>query len=564
MNAESVSTTQMAKEKTVRSSQTLWLFIRWFLPIVVLILIGSVLIGRFKVDQVTNKIKTPESTQTQLASEYLQTELASVSLHLKSLAQYEPVIRRVIENNGGIDTSPMIDQFSSLLLRNPKYSQVRWIGDDGMERVRVHRIQGNNIHTVSLNELQDKHDRDYVIKTLTLKPGQIFVSALDLNIEHGQIEKPLNPMIRFAMRTVRRGGTSNGMIVLNISAQPMLDSLTRYDADGEMVLLNSEGYWLHSPKAEDEWGFMFHKTDTFGQRYPIAWKRISSSKQGQDETPTGLWTWTTVSATAEDEWDVTPVAWKLVSRISRDKLSEIRLDVWSQISIGAALLLLMFGAGIWRLAVEHEARIVAEESLKRKALRLEDANHRLDMEIEQRKRANEELHRIARHDPLTGLANRRAANERLHTEFLSMKRACTAYAVLMIDIDFFKHVNDQYGHAVGDQVLQRVAQTMQATLRESDFCARFGGEEFLALLPATEFSGAFHVAEKLRQAVESSPDPSAGRITVSIGLALANPDHADDDVAVRDADSQLYKAKEAGRNRVMAADISRDPLEQPV
>jgi diguanylate cyclase (GGDEF)-like protein len=121
----------------------------------------------------------------------------------------------------------------------------------------------------------------------------------------------------------------------------------------------------------------------------------------------------------------------------------------------------------------------------------------------------------------------------------------------MMDIDFFKRINDTHGHAVGDQVLKRVAQTIQATLRESDFPARFGGEEFLALLSVTEMSDAYQVAEKLRQAVESAPDPFAGRITVSIGLAMADPEQADEDVAVRAADDNLYKAKETGRNRVV-------------
>jgi diguanylate cyclase len=119
-----------------------------------------------------------------------------------------------------------------------------------------------------------------------------------------------------------------------------------------------------------------------------------------------------------------------------------------------------------------------------------------------------------------------------------------------MDIDLFKRINDTHGHAVGDQVLQRVATTMRATLRESDFCARFGGEEFLALLPATDMPAAYQVAEKLRQAVQTSPDPIAGRVTVSIGLALPNPEQADEDMAVREADEALYLAKSAGRNQV--------------
>ena len=166
-------------------------------------------------------------------------------------------------------------------------------------------------------------------------------------------------------------------------------------------------------------------------------------------------------------------------------------------------------------------------------------------------RLNEELHKMARSDVMTRLPNRLAANEFLRNEFLRMRRSNMPYTVLMIDIDLFKHVNDTHGHAVGDQVLIGVAQALKTTLRGSDFCARFGGEEFLALLPATETSDAYQVAEKLRHAIEFTPDPVAGRITVSIGLAMANPEQADEDVAVREADNNLYAAKETGRNKVM-------------
>lgn len=165
--------------------------------------------------------------------------------------------------------------------------------------------------------------------------------------------------------------------------------------------------------------------------------------------------------------------------------------------------------------------------------------------------ANVALHRLARHDELTGLSNRLAANERLHIEFTGMRRTHQPYSVLMMDLDLFKRVNDTYGHAVGDRVLRQLARTIEANLRESDFVARFGGEEFLALLPDTPLADAYQVAEKLREAVEAQPDPTAGRLTVSIGVALATPQQANEYLAVRLADDCLYEAKNLGRNRVV-------------
>jgi diguanylate cyclase (GGDEF)-like protein len=154
-------------------------------------------------------------------------------------------------------------------------------------------------------------------------------------------------------------------------------------------------------------------------------------------------------------------------------------------------------------------------------------------------------------DGLTGLANRRAADDRLRGEFLRMKRSAGRYAVLMIDIDHFKQVNDSHGHAAGDEVLRRVASEILRSVRETDFVARFGGEEFLAILPYTDAAGARMLAEKIRVAVAEADMPAAGRVHVSVGVAIAGPADEDEAVAVALADARLYAAKAAGRNRVM-------------
>jgi diguanylate cyclase len=136
-----------------------------------------------------------------------------------------------------------------------------------------------------------------------------------------------------------------------------------------------------------------------------------------------------------------------------------------------------------------------------------------------------------------------------------MKRYNNTYSVLMLDIDHFKNVNDTYGHAIGDEVLQLLAQTIKENLRENDFIGRFGGEEFLVTLPSTNITQAIQVGEKLRAAIEASPHPKAGVFTVSVGVAAASPIQKDEKAVVIEADQQLYVAKNAGRNRVSASSI---------
>ncbi len=233
---------------------------------------------------------------------------------------------------------------------------------------------------------------------------------------------------------------------------------------------------------------------------------------------------------------------------------EIRAALFSIIAVISLVGLALYQRR--RLAFERleEANEAEQLAMEKKILQI---NAELERKVQERtaelQKANEGLRHLSRHDVLTGLANRMAANEQLHSEFLRMKRTGSTYAVLMLDVDHFKRVNDSFGHEAGDHVLKRVAQTLTRCLRETDFVARFGGEEFVVLLPDTDLTAATQVAEKIRRAVEASIDPIAGRITISIGLAVPSPEQHDENIALNLADDRLYAAKHAGRNRVIAA-----------
>lgn len=170
------------------------------------------------------------------------------------------------------------------------------------------------------------------------------------------------------------------------------------------------------------------------------------------------------------------------------------------------------------------------------------------------------LSQAATHDALTGLLNRRAADEFMDQEVLRAQRQGTPMSVLMIDIDFFKKVNDQHGHAGGDHVLQTLARLLKARARATDLVARWGGEEFLVLLPDTPTAGAQEMAEQLRLAVEKAPllwQEASVPITVSIGVATRSGGTFQASALVASADEALYQAKNSGRNRVCAADNAR-------
>ncbi|MBA5608848.1 diguanylate cyclase, partial [Duganella sp. FT3S] len=178
-------------------------------------------------------------------------------------------------------------------------------------------------------------------------------------------------------------------------------------------------------------------------------------------------------------------------------------------------------------------------------------------DIEAQHEREQALTDIAYTDPLTRLANRRAFLQQAGAAFAGARRHQRPLALLMIDLDHFKHVNDTYGHAAGDAVLVRTANCMRDSVRRADFPARLGGEEFVVLLPDTGLDDAFEAAERLRRMIEQAPpaefDGHVITVTASIGVALMQADSKDIASLLHEADLALYRAKETGRNRVALA-----------
>jgi diguanylate cyclase (GGDEF)-like protein len=160
-----------------------------------------------------------------------------------------------------------------------------------------------------------------------------------------------------------------------------------------------------------------------------------------------------------------------------------------------------------------------------------------------------ELERLSITDPLTGLANRLRLDQALAQENSRAERSGHPYAVILIDLDHFKSVNDTYGHQVGDQVLVSTARILKAQGRELDVIGRWGGEEFLILCPNTALAGALELAERLRAQIAEEDFAPVGRRGASLGVASWRPGDRPSSLVGR-ADAALYRAKEAGRNRV--------------
>ncbi len=170
------------------------------------------------------------------------------------------------------------------------------------------------------------------------------------------------------------------------------------------------------------------------------------------------------------------------------------------------------------------------------------------------KRSNELLKELSNTDPLTNLYNRRYLTKALNSELLRAERTGDCLCLVMLDIDHFKKINDTYGHQNGDVVLSAIAEETLAGLRCYDVAARFGGEEFVLVLPGTQLAGGVDVAERLRQQVQAisfTPPLDKLKVTVSLGVAFYPAAEINDtDSLIKKADEALYLAKQNGRNRV--------------
>ena len=261
------------------SSRLISLITSW-LPLLVVLMVA--MFAHFTIETRTQIVTTESDERVKVifAENSLGRDLSNAISDLKFLAAY---LGERGFNAGVFEADAMAELFSNLLTEKVLYDQARFIGRDGREVLRINFSEGVSSR-VDESFLQDKASRYYVRESLSLDKGQIYISPLDLNIELGQIERPLKPMMRFAAPVFSPDGERQGIVVLNYLGRKMLDAFSRSGpgTTDHLHLLNNEGFWLSSPGGYEEWGFMLPHGKRFKDFFPSeTWSALSQEDAGQ-------------------------------------------------------------------------------------------------------------------------------------------------------------------------------------------------------------------------------------------------------------------------------------------
>ncbi len=419
----------------------------------------------------------------------------------------------------------------SFLNTTELFDQLRLLDLNGKEVARANYNRGHPF-LVPEEQLQDKSRRYYFQHSIRLDPGDMYVSPLDLNVEHGEIERPFKPTIRFCMPVSNKAGQKIGLLVMNYLADHLL-ALVKSRQRTPVYMLNAHGDWFIAPDPAWTWGHMLPERERFnmGRMQAEAWNRIRQTDGGHFLIGDTHYVFTTIYPikvlsgirSLSLSSDPASMQWKMLIMYSNDMVLKQTADLQRSILVWSAglAIALLFGAWFYANIVEQNQQHAVK------------------------------LRFLADHDALTGLLSRRRLFEQLQMAMARSRRYKTPFALLYLDLDRFKPINDQHGHEAGDQVLREIAGRLLACVREVDIVARLGGDEFAIILDQLKSrSDAAAVAEKLIESI-NRPIVIHGRkheIGCSIGIAIYPDDAEEPDALLARADEAMYRAKRRGKN----------------
>lgn len=486
--------------------------------------------------------------------------------------------------------------FQSMLGTHPEYYQMRLISarDHGLELVRVDR-SSTALLRIDGDDLQEKGHYAYVADTLRLPEGAVYVSRAEINHEVGAHAGLDKPSLQVATPIHDAHGQVLGLIVVNIDLNGLFSQLAAdLPSDIRLFLSNGEGDFLIHPDPRQAFAFdrgqRARVQDAFADARTLlsdarepGTQLVTSSSQPMAEGPlvAAFVRQPLPGLHSEDEF-ILGLAQPLAAVLADSAhLGRVNLRIVLAFSALAVLIAVVLARALSRPLEQivqairdfGQGQSVGRLPLERRdeigmlAHSIDEMQHQIRGQFANLAQKQEALDRLASHDTLTGLPNRRLFFDRLHQALARAKRNQTHLALLYIDLDNFKDINDSLGHAAGDAVLCAVGQRLSQLVREADTVARLGGDEFIVLLDGAEDERATElVLQRVREALSRPVRYQRTELQCdgSVGMSRYPDDATEVGDLIAAADHAMYAAKAAGRQRIRISGQAPDSDHAPL
>lgn len=519
-------------------------------------------------DRLQGRAERALMATTQVLARHMQAGFATVARDTSFLARVaaqEP------------DRDRLAGVFRASLVTHPAYLEIRFISarDYGLELVRIDR-QGGVPVRIADEALQEKAHFPFVFEALALPAGEVYVSEFGINHEGSPGEDAV-PVFNMASPVVQ-GGRVEGVVVVRVAAEPFLRNFgAALPSPYGFYLSNRWGDFLAHPDASQTFGF------DRGQRILIqeAFTPVAALVEGRaqeavlsrpdtDEDEARVFSFVRMPFGGGQERRFMVVGLSQPLAVVQGEVLDLGRSIL-KILLVLSLVGVLLAAGVSRVVTQPlQAMVTAAQAFSRGrahgalpvhredevgelARSFHDMEQQISSQITELNASRDAMAHLAHHDTLTGLPNRRMFEQRLVQALELSRRSGRCCALLFVDLDDFKAINDTRGHAVGDLVLQAVARTIVGAVRQADTVARLAGDEFTVLCENVDSEdAALQIAAKLEQAFESPLDIEGQPFPVraSIGVSLFPRDAQDAHTLLASADAAMYRIKQSRRRRI--------------
>ena len=505
---------------------------------------------------------------TQVLARHMQTGFSTVARDTAFLADAAAVEQ---------DQGRLADLFKANLQAHPAYLQIRYISasDYGLELVRIDR-QGDKLVRVPDDQLQEKSHFPFVFEALSLPDGEVYVSEFGINHEDAAQEAAV-PVFNMASPVVQ-AGQLRGVVVVRVAAAPFLHNFNAaLPTPYGFYLSNRWGDFLVHPDATQTFGFDRGQRILIQESFPQVAALVDGraeeavlSQPGTDDEEARVFAFVRMPFGNADEGRFMVVGLSQPLAVVQGEVLDLGRSIL-KILLVLSVVGVALAAGVSRLVTQPlQAMVKAAQAFSRGeshgalpvhrgdevgelARSFQDMEQQISRQLAELNLSRDAMAHLAHHDALTGLPNRRMFEQRLGQVLELSRRSGRSCALLFVDLDDFKAINDTRGHAVGDLVLQAVARTIVGAVRQVDTVARLAGDEFTVLCENVDSEeAALQIVTKLQHAFEPPLDIDGEPLAVraSIGLSLFPRDAQDARTLMASADAAMYRIKQSHKRRL--------------